>query len=85
MAKDGWTLPDNWKQMTDDEQTEWSLTRNLEDTFPGFTFKVTMQPFNIHVNEDGADLKAVQDAVQDWFDHADGTKIGWGDPVHVDV
>lgn len=78
-----WKLPKNWSSMSEDEQTAWSLTKHLQETFPGYTFKVTMQPFNVRVNEDGANLKSVQNAVQDWFNHADGTKIKWGEIVHV--
>jgi len=77
-----WTLPKNWKSMTADEKTAWSLTQFLQNNFPGFTFKVTMQPFYVLVNEDGADLKAVQAETQHWFNMVDRTKIDWGEPVH---
>ena len=78
-------LPDNWHSMTRDEQDAWSLEQWLHEMFPAFTFTVTFDPaFNIRVNEDGADLRAVQAAADDWFMHAYGTRVAWGEPVHVE-
>lgn len=75
-------LPDNWETMSRNERDAWSLERWLNEAFPSFTFTVTFEPFNVRVNEDGADLRAVQASADDWFEHVYGTRVKWGEPVH---
>lgn len=71
-------LPHNWHSMTRDEQDTWSLERWLHEAFPAFTFVITFDPaFNIHINEDGANLSAVQASADAWFYHAYGTHVAW--------
>lgn len=75
---DGLILPDTWfTTMSDDDKTAWSLEHHLRKEFPDFTFKIVMNPFNIHINEDGADLEAIQKETDRWCDMSGKLKIIW--------
>lgn len=81
-------LPPNWYTMTEVQQNANSIERYLHGEFPGFTFAVTPEPnLKVRVNEDGADVAAIQAAVTEWFRmvYGDEARVEWGVPVHVEA
>lgn len=79
MAKEK-TLSEEWE---DAPRNEKSLERHLKEEFPSKKFKVTWNPFNIHVDGNNTDteLVAIQKSAERWHYACFGTGIVWGTPT----